>query len=200
MVVSAVKDATVPDVNKWRAYAVHGGTGVLVLCLIRDVYKKQVSQALAHTYCLGVNWILHNSIYVKELSELVPALGATAQQYSEENDRLKESIDELKETQRGYQATLLEFQGLSAEERLQRRAEAEQVQRQLEANERLISEKERQVIILDAKIASLEEVSSRLDTRTNIKAQAAALHSLLQNDGSKPELASKALEIVTALN
>lgn len=197
MVVSAVKDAVdVPDVNKWRAYAVHGGTGVLVLCLIRDVYKKNVSQALAHTYCLGVNWILHNSIYVKELSELVPALGATAQQYSEENDRLRDSIGRLETNIRDFRE--------AATVDIDARAE------QLRLLNTQLEEQRRQLELGEARLQGIEELRVRLGADVNLfhddlhksrdaKAHAAALYALLTKDETHRGLASKALEVVTAL-
>jgi hypothetical protein len=83
------------QVTTWKSYAVKAGSVLLALSLINDIYKKRVAQGVAHMWCLGVNWILHNAIYVKDLEDLVPVLGATAQRYSEEIEELSKQVSRL---------------------------------------------------------------------------------------------------------
>jgi len=100
---------------------VKAGSLLLALSLVNDIYKKRVAQGIAHMWCLGVNWILHNAIYVKDLEDLVPVLGATAQRYSEEIENLEASVADLRKATQ-------EFQGMSKQD-------IEARQRQLEHQE-----------------------------------------------------------------
>eukprot|EP01067_Filipodium_phascolosomae_P007466 Filipodium_phascolosomae@DN5990_c0_g1_i1.p1 len=75
-------------------------------------------------WCLGVNWILHNAIYVKDLEDLVPVLGATAQRYSEEIEHLEASVADLRKATQ-------EFQGMSKIDIEARQTKLEQEQAEL---------------------------------------------------------------------
>lgn len=97
------------QVTTWKSYAVKAGTVLLALSLVNDIYKKRVAQGMAHMWCMGVNWILHNAIYVKDLEDLVPVLGATAQRYSEEIENLEASVADLRKATQ-------EFQGMSKQD------------------------------------------------------------------------------------
>lgn len=94
------------QVTTWKAYAVKAGSVLLLLSLVNDIRKRNITQGIAHMWCLGVNWILHNAIYVKDLEDLVPVLGATAQRYSEEIVNLEASVADLRKATQ-------EFQGMS---------------------------------------------------------------------------------------
>ena len=93
----------------FKSWAVKGAGALLILSITNDIYKKRVAQGAAHLFCLGTTWILHNAIWVKDLEDLVPVLGATAQRYSEEIDRLSESVFKL-------EAATDQFRGLSADD------------------------------------------------------------------------------------
>lgn len=108
-----VKDyAEIAKVTTWKSYAVQGVSALIALSLINDIYKRRVAQGMVHMGALGVNWILYNAIWVKDLDELVPVLGATAQRYSEEIEILTEEVDRLRKENDAYGSHNAKHEGL----------------------------------------------------------------------------------------
>lgn len=87
----------------YKSWALRGAQGVLSLLIINDIYNRHVAQGAAHLYCLGITWILHNAIWVKDLEELIPVLGSVAQQYSEELENLTEEVGNLKRERESFE-------------------------------------------------------------------------------------------------
>ena len=123
--VAPIKDFQgLAQVTTWKAYAVKAGAVLLVLCLVNDIYKRRIVQGIAHLWCLGMTWVLHNALYVKDLEELVPVLGAAAERYTQEIDRLSQSVDTLEKATQ-------EFKGMSREDIAKRKAQLEQERTEL---------------------------------------------------------------------
>lgn len=139
-----VKDyAEIAKVTTWKSYAVQGVSALIALSLINDIYKRRVAQGMVHMGALGVNWILYNAIWVKDLDELVPVLGATAQRYSEEIEVLTREVDKLKEENRAYSSHNIEH-GVHNTKHSE----------QLREGEKLLAEKREQLAQIQLLIAS----------------------------------------------